>query len=131
MKTIEELYPAVLKMRAFLPAKDFNKSRKFYECLGFQSTKINEKSLEMRLGSGSSSFAFFLQDFYVKELSENLMMQLLVKDIDAWWDHIAAQSLERNFEVVPPRQPSLQPWGLRVAYVWDPSGVLWHFASDN
>jgi len=22
----------------------------------------------------------------------------------------------------------MQPWGLRVAYVYDPTGVLWHVA---
>lgn len=131
MKTNEELVATILKMRAFLPAKDFENSRRFYECLGFQPTKINEKSLEMRLGSASSAFSFFLQDFYVKELAENLMMQVLVKDIDAWWNHIARLALEKRFEVVPPRQPTLQPWGLRVAYVWDPSGILWHIASDE
>jgi hypothetical protein len=27
--------------------------------------------------------------------------------------------------------PTLQPWGLVVAYVWDPSGVLWHIAEER
>lgn len=127
MTTTKKLLPAVLKMRTFLPAKNVDESRKFYEALGFASTKLNDKSFEMRLGSE----AFFLQDFYVKEFADNLMMQMFVSDLDAWWDHISGLSLERNFHVVPARPPSLQPWGLRVAYVWDPSGVLWHFASDS
>ncbi|MBB5054026.1 putative glyoxalase superfamily protein PhnB [Afipia massiliensis] len=127
MTTTKKLLPAVLKMRTFVPAKNFEESRKFYEALGFASTKLNDKSFEMRLGSE----AFFLQNFYVKEFADNLMMQVLVSDLDEWWDHISGLSLERNFHVVPARPPSLQPWGLRVAYVWDPSGVLWHFASDS
>lgn len=127
MTTTKKLLPAVLKMRTFVPAKNFEESRKFYEALGFASTKLNDKSFEMRLGSE----AFFLQNFYVKEFADNLMMQVFVSDLDEWWDHISGLSLERNFHVVPARPPSLQPWGLRVAYVWDPSGVLWHFASDS
>ena len=27
-----------------------------------------------------------------------------------------------------PKPPTMQPWGLRIAYVIDPSGVLWHVA---
>ncbi len=127
LKTTEKLLPTVLKMRTFLPAKHVDESRKFYEALGFTSTKLNDKSFEMRLGSA----AFFLQDFYVKEFADNLMMQIFVSDLDAWWNHISGLSLETNFHVDSPRPPSLQPWGLRVAYVWDPSGVLWHFASDG
>jgi uncharacterized glyoxalase superfamily protein PhnB len=30
--------------------------------------------------------------------------------------------------VPAPKAPAMQPWGLRVAYVVDPSGVLWHVA---
>ena len=26
------------------------------------------------------------------------------------------------------KAPAMQPWGLRVLYLSDPSGVLWHFA---
>jgi uncharacterized glyoxalase superfamily protein PhnB len=56
------------------------------------------------------------------------MMQLMVDDLDAWWHHIIALDLPVKFGVRPPKAPALQPWGLRVAYVFDPSGVLWHIA---
>jgi len=56
------------------------------------------------------------------------MMQLMVDDLDAWWAHIEALDLPTAFDVQPPRPPELQPWGLRVAYLVDPSGVLWHVA---
>ena len=36
--------------------------------------------------------------------------------------------LAARFGVQAPKAPAMQPWGLRVAYVVDPSGVLWHFA---
>jgi uncharacterized glyoxalase superfamily protein PhnB len=64
---------------------------------------------------------------YHKGWTENAMMQLVVPDLDAWWTHIEALDLPTQFGVAPPRPPALQPWGLRVAFVFDPSGILWHF----
>ena len=54
------------------------------------------------------------------------MMQLMVDDLDAWWAHVDGLDLPGKFNVRPPRAPAMQPWGLRIAYVVDPSGVLWH-----
>ncbi|MBV8437876.1 MAG: hypothetical protein JOY95_10225 [Silvibacterium sp.] len=56
------------------------------------------------------------------------MMQLMVDDLDGWWSHISALDLTGTFGVASPRPPAMQPWGLRVAYVVHPSGVLWHVA---
>jgi len=56
------------------------------------------------------------------------MMQLMVDDLDAWWSHVEALDLAARFDVQSPRPPAVQPWGLRVAYLFDPSGVLWHIA---
>jgi hypothetical protein len=52
------------------------------------------------------------------------MMQLMVDDLDAWWAHIESLEFSKQFGVPPPKAPVMQPWGLRVAYVVDPSGVL-------
>jgi uncharacterized glyoxalase superfamily protein PhnB len=60
--------------------------------------------------------------------AENFMMQLMVDDLDAWWAHIDALDLENKFGVPAPRAPAMQPWGLRIAYIVDPAGVLWHVA---
>ncbi len=56
------------------------------------------------------------------------MMQLLVDDVDVWWTHLTSLDLPKNFGVPAPKAPALQPWGLRVAFLVDPSGVLWHVA---
>ncbi len=69
-----------------------------------------------------------LTRFYQKEYAENFMMQILVDDSDAWWAHISSLNLPDRFTVPSPREPAMQTWGLRVAYVIDPCGVLWHFA---
>jgi catechol 2,3-dioxygenase-like lactoylglutathione lyase family enzyme len=112
------------RMRPFLPARDFELSRRFYETLGFEKVLDSDVAI-FNAGSGG----FILQRQYQKEWwAENFMMQLMVDDLDTWWAHLDALDLPREFGVKAPRAPAVQPWGLRVAYVFDPSGVLWHVA---
>jgi uncharacterized glyoxalase superfamily protein PhnB len=108
--------------RPFLPAKNFAKSRAFYEALGF--TKLLDSEVAIFSIGGT---AFILQDYDPAEAA-SYMMQLMVDDLDAWWAHIEALDLPGRFGVEPPRPPAMQPWGLRLAYVVDPAGVLWHIA---
>ena len=42
--------------------------------------------------------------------------------------HIESLDLSAAHGVPEPKPPTMQPWGLRIAYVIDPSGVLWHVA---
>jgi uncharacterized glyoxalase superfamily protein PhnB len=109
--------------RPFLPAEDFALSKRFYEALGFEKLLDSEVAI-FRVGAGS----FILQNYFEKEHAGSYMMQLMVDDLDAWWDHIAALDLAGQFGVRPPTPPVMQPWGLRVAYLVDPAGVLWHVA---
>ena len=109
------------RIRPFVPAKDFDLSKQFYEALGFDEVLNGEVAI-FNAGSGG----FILQRHYQKEWAENFMMQLMVDDLDAWWAHIAALDLPAKFGVQPPKSPAMQPWGLCVAYVYDPCGVLWH-----
>lgn len=110
--------------RPFLPAKDFDVSQRFYEALGFETLLDAADVAIFRMGQSS----FLLQRFYQKEWAENIMMQLMVDDLDAWWAHIETLDLPGRFGVAAPKAPAMQPWGLRIAYVVDPSGVLWHVA---
>jgi uncharacterized glyoxalase superfamily protein PhnB len=107
--------------RPFLPAEDLDASRRFYDALGFEKL-LDGDVVIFRVGSS----AFILQNYY--QPGCHFMMQLMVDDLDAWWSHIERLDLAAAFGVQPPRAPALQPWGLRVAYVVDPSGVLWHVA---
>ncbi|HTD37081.1 MAG TPA: VOC family protein [Candidatus Limnocylindrales bacterium] len=109
--------------RPFLPAKDFDASRAFYEALGFEKLLDGDVAI-FRMGRT----AFLLQRYYQKDWAENFMMQLMVDDLDAWWARIESLDLPAAFGVRRPKAPAMQPWGLRVAYVFDPSGVLWHIA---
>lgn len=108
-------------IRPFVPTKDFDFSKQFYEALGFEKVLDGEVAI-FDAGSGG----FILQRYYQKQWAENSMMQLLVDDLDAWWTHIEALDLPAKFGVQPPKPPEMQPWGLRIAYVFDPCGVLWH-----
>ncbi len=110
-------------MRPFVPAKNFDLSKGFYEALGFQKLLDGEVAI-FEIGGTS----FLLQRYYKQEWAENFMMQLMVDDVDAWWNHIQSLDLPGRFGVPTPTPPKLQPWGLRISYVTDPSGVLWHIA---
>ena len=109
--------------RPFLPAKNFELSKGFYEALGFVKEFDGEIAI-FRIGTSR----FILQNYYQREWAENFMMQLMVDDLDAWWAHIVSLELPKHFGVSAPKPPAVQPWGLRIAYVVDPSGVLWHVA---
>ena len=110
-------------VRPFMPAKDFDLSKRFYEALGF--TKVLDDEVAI-FGIGASSFV--LQNYFQKDWAENFMMQLMVDDLDAWWTHMSSLDLPASFGVPAPKPPTVQPWGLRIAYLVDPSGVLWHVA---
>jgi len=110
-------------IRPFLPSRDFELSKKFYETVGFSKLMDGDVAI-FSAGSGG----FILQRRYQKEWAENCMMQLMVDDLDAWWAHILSLDLAARFAVQAPRAPAVQPWGLRVSYLVDPCGVLWHVA---
>ncbi len=112
----------VVAVRPFVPAKDFETSLRFYVDLGFTASRITASLAEMQLGP----FAFLLQEFYAEGFAGNFMMQLLVNDLAGWWERIKSLDLAGRYGVRAPRAPALQPWGLTVAYVVDPTGVLWH-----
>jgi uncharacterized glyoxalase superfamily protein PhnB len=114
----------IVSLRPFVPSQDFELSKRFYQSLGFAVTMEQDKIAMLKI----ESFSFILQDYYVKDWADNCMMQLLVRDVDAWWQRIDAAKLEAEFGVKPPRPPAMQPWGLKVGFVFDPAGVLWHVA---
>jgi hypothetical protein len=115
--------PETEMVRPFLPTKDFALSKRFYLALGFELLLDSEVAI-FRAGRGE----FLLQARYVKDWAENTMLQLMVDDLDQWWRHIQSLDLPGQFGVATPKAPAMQPWGLRVAYVIDPAGVLWHVA---
>jgi uncharacterized glyoxalase superfamily protein PhnB len=114
-----------VEVKAFVPAKNFDLSKRFYQDLGFTMASDNEGIAYFHHGETS----FLLQDFYVKELADNFMMHLLVQDVDAWWSKVQEAGLASKYGVkVGPVE--LQPWRMRDFVVFDPSGVLWRIAEN-
>jgi uncharacterized glyoxalase superfamily protein PhnB len=114
----------VLDLNAFVPAKDFNLSKQFYSDIGFELAWSSSDIASFKI----ASFSFLLQKFYVKQHSENFMMSLTVEDADRWWEHFERIELRKKYPHIMLKPPTMQPWGIRVLYVSDPSGVLWHIA---
>jgi uncharacterized glyoxalase superfamily protein PhnB len=114
----------VIDLKAFVPAKDLDLSKRFYLDLGFHEVWGDEGACELEL----DGFRFILQKFFVKEHAENFMMTILVEDADQWWQHIENLRLKDKYGLYMAKPPELQPWGLRVLYLTDPTGVLWHIA---
>ncbi|MFT4582069.1 MAG: hypothetical protein ACI915_003863 [Gammaproteobacteria bacterium] len=53
-----------------------------------------------------------------------------VLSAQAWYEHFDSVQLMDKFEGTKVVPPELMPWGLLITYVWDPAGVLLHFAQD-
>ncbi len=112
----------IIDLKAFVPAKDPTVSRQFYSDLGFKQNWANDQIAEFQIGS----FRFLLQNFHAKGHAENFMMSLTVADSDEWWKHIQAIKLREKYPGIMAKPPAMQPWGLRVLFLSDPGGVLWH-----
>jgi uncharacterized glyoxalase superfamily protein PhnB len=111
-------------LQAFVPARDYTLAKQFYLDLGFTLNWAGDDVAQFEAGS----FRFLLQPFYVKEHAGNFMMSLTVDDADAWWQHIERIELTKKYPGIMAKAPSVQPWGLRVLFLSDPTGVLWHIA---
>ncbi|RYX91104.1 MAG: glyoxalase [Comamonadaceae bacterium] len=116
----------VVEIKAFVPARDFALSKRFYQDLGFEIPWSDDTLAYMRLGDT----ACFLQNFYVAEHAGNFMMHLLVEDVESWWAKVVAADIAGRYGV---RVVGLQdqPWAQRDFVLFDPSGVLWRIAQNT
>jgi catechol 2,3-dioxygenase-like lactoylglutathione lyase family enzyme len=117
----------ITDLKAFVPAKDLELSKAFYVDLGFTVVWSTADIAEVQAGA----FRFLLQKFYVAEHAGNFMMSLSVEDADPWWAHIQGAGLAEKYPGIMCKAPALQPWGIRVLYLSDPSGVLWHITDTR
>jgi catechol 2,3-dioxygenase-like lactoylglutathione lyase family enzyme len=115
----------IVELKPFVPARDYELSKSFYRDLGF--TLASD-------GGGVAYFhhetvSFLLQDFFVTELAENLMLHLLVEDVEAWRERVEQAGVAQRYGVRV-GDIALQPWGMRDFVLFDPSGVLWRIAQN-
>ena len=114
---------AVVEVKAFVPARDFELSMAFYQALGFTRASVFDGIAYFRCGDSS----FLLQDFFVREHAANFQMHLLVENVADW--HRRAQEVAARFDVKV-GEPQDQPWAMRDFTLFDPSGVLWRIAQN-
>src|SRR5262245_12972786 len=110
---------SIKDFKVYMPAKDFEKSKKFYTALGFNMSPGRGNTADFELNNQS----FRLQDYYVKEWAENFMVKIGVDDAEEWHQRareIADSGQFDNIEVKPIEAVD----GFRVLHIVDPSGVL-------
>jgi hypothetical protein len=114
--------PDVRNLTAFVPAKDFALSRRFYHDLGFAEVGSFPGAVRFE----KDGFGFWLQDYYVEDWANNFMFCLYTNNLDAWSARIRAMPFETygcNARILA--EPHLQD-GKPMMQLVDPSGVLWH-----
>jgi catechol 2,3-dioxygenase-like lactoylglutathione lyase family enzyme len=105
--------------KVYLPAKDFEKSKRFYQALGFTMSEGWGGTADFELGGNS----FRLQNYYVKDWAENFMVKIGVDDVEAW--HQRARQIAGSGELDGVRiKPPEVVENFLVLHVIDPSGVL-------
>lgn len=106
-------------MKPYVPAKDFELSKRFYSTLGFQMSEGWGGTADFELnGSG-----FRLQNHYVKDWADNFMFVIGVDDVDAWRRRVSDMQASGEFPEMRFRVPEPVA-GRSVLHVIDPAGVL-------
>lgn len=113
------------EIKAFVPAKDFDLSKKFYQAIGFTLTSDFGDIAYFHFEDCS----FLLQSFYVPEHANNFMMHVLVEDIQAWNTKIVSSGVADEYGTRI-SDVTEQPWKMLDFVVYDPSGVLWRFGQN-
>lgn len=123
--SVHRMNLATVEMKAFVPATDFERSKDFYQALGFKVPWASEDLAYVHCGDTS----FLLQAFNEPDFCRNFQMHLLVEDVDAWHAHALASGVEARFGAKIGALAD-QPWAMRDFALVDPSGVLWRIATN-
>jgi catechol 2,3-dioxygenase-like lactoylglutathione lyase family enzyme len=116
---------AAVEIKAFLPALDFERSKAFYDALGFEIPWSSDDMAYVRHGDTS----FLLQAFDAPAFAKNYQMHMLVENVGDWHAHVLAAGVVERFGVAV-SEPQDQPWAMRDFTLFDPSGVLWRIAQN-
>jgi len=110
---------AIRDFKVYMPAKDFEQSKRFYLELGFVMSPGWGGTADFEL----SGHRFRLQDYYVKDWANNFMVVMNVDDVAAW--HRRAQSIVDSGEFKNAHVKPIEAVNhALVLHVIDPSGVL-------
>ena len=111
--------PSIIDFKVYMPAKNFEQSKRFYTALGFTMSDGWGGTADFELNGNR----FRLQDYYVKDWANNFMVVIGVEDVELWHQHVRKLVASGEFENVRLKEPEPVDDSL-VLHVWDPSGVL-------
>jgi catechol 2,3-dioxygenase-like lactoylglutathione lyase family enzyme len=110
-------------IRAFIPARDFELSKRFYRALGWETVDVGPG---LALVTVADRQSFYVQDYYLKEFADNSMLHITVESAPDWHAHVVAALEGGGFGGARVLAPARQPYGATVVFVHDPTGVLIH-----
>jgi len=113
-------------IRPFIGAENFEISRSFYRDLSFEESVLSHNMSYFK----TEGLGFYLQDAYVKDWIDNLMIFLEVDDVDRYWNELLALDLPAKYKGVRLTPIRIDYWG-KECFMHDPSGILWHFGEFN
>ncbi len=114
----------VVSIRPFIGSKDFQVSRSFYRDLGFEESILSDNMSYFKM----QGLGFYLQDAYVKDWVDNLMVFMEVEDVEKFWDELVALDLPSKYNTSRLTPIRRYDWGSEC-FLHDPSGILWHFGA--
>lgn len=110
---------SITSLKPYVPAKDFELSKRFYTALGFTLSEGWGGTADFSL----NGHAFRLQDYYVQDWANNFMFVIGIEDVEAW--HQRAVELLNSNAFPGMRVKAPEPVdGSLVLHVWDPTGIL-------
>ncbi len=111
-------------IKAFIGSRDYDQSLDFYVAMGFKLNFDAGDIAELELGN----CRFYLQKYYQKQWCENSMLHITVEDAEAWHRKAKEVLAKRPYGAARVKAPAFHDYGALVTHVWDPVGVLLHFA---
>lgn len=106
-------------IRPFIPVKDLEASKLFYEALGFTSS---DPTSDMTIMSNGVC-TFFLCKSDDSSHENNFMFQLSVPSVEN-----TLQTIKNVKGISVKHEPIKEErWG-KVIYMWGPSGEMWHIS---
>ncbi|NNC36411.1 MAG: hypothetical protein EX271_07495 [Acidimicrobiales bacterium] len=119
--------PPIKKFRSFISIGPelYDECRQFYTDLGFEKLWDDGETV-CEFHTGSADQTFLLTVHYGLKRPIRGVYQLWVDDVDGWYDHVKSLDLKNKPYEADFSEPSIQPWGWNIFYVWDPNGTLLH-----
>lgn len=115
----------IVDFKPFVPSNDYAVSKAFYESMGFT---INWDDGEVCEVDTLFGFRFLLLPKNHNNYAHSLMLHFMVNSAQEWYEYFVDVGLTEKFPGTKVAAPDLKPWGLLITHVWDPAGVLLHFA---